>query len=727
MNGYYALSNLNPYSYDFSQSHSMVVNIVPDYENNEFAEIWCNTGLFNELNADVISEQEQNGRGMEISTSDVLPGEPFSVLTDCLSGPINFEGSIALCVVDKDNKIKEILSEKQARGLQAPGEPFPYCNLNGREIRIWENIVYNGPINEGYHLCLFAKRNDEQNWLLINSTDQAPCYLPLHGNSPTLIKPNVNVHCKSEELDNIRYSFPIFRNDQTAVGDLFCRNGIGHLFCDGKYKSTASDFVVADVSNYRPKSLQMDIDIYYYPYEDLVSRTIEVSTPGTLKDLILPSDTLNLYNLKSTGELNSKDLDYITHLHALGVLDLSEASIPSGFRNGGFQFIPILYLPNSLRNINTTYVPPYEGNTAILLNVPASTYDLGTTFGSSFIKFNSQNPPKVNDVLLDNYRFVNLVLPQLIIFVPKGSKRNYQSDPVWGRVLAIEECDEPINASWNLPYLNITDSFCILCGVPDFIDAGLIPYLPESWETEFKKYPARYFDIPSEVFHNNHNRQLRYMKNVVSSSFDHFNGRDMYFMPSEGFINGSSNNPYFPKLSLQYIITPRLKANFSGIEGTVLLPDHSDIGVNDDYDSTNNLYERHEMFKLYKQESKNLISVVPNLEGISIESIVVNNNIIKEDNNLYHVDFSVEPNITVNYNVYGLKTLSTEYPYTLIKGLPETELSISSVETIENDPVDSFNIYNLQGICIRKCSDKSYLSELPSGIYIVNGTKIYIH
>lgn len=39
---------------------------------------------------------------------------------------------------------------------------------------------------------------------------------------------------------------------------------------------------------------------------------------------------------------------------------------------------------------------------------------------------------------------------------------------------------------------------------------------------------------------------------------------------------------------------------------------------------------------------------------------------------------------------------------------------------------DKYNVYNLQGICIKEEADKSFIENLPSGIYIINHKKVYI-
>lgn len=165
LNGYYSLDALNPNPYNFSYSHGMVINIIPDVTESEYAEIWSNIGLFKELTMAPVPGEDE-GRGMEIECESITPGIPFSVITEYLSGPSNFVGEVALAVVNKNNEIIDILSKSHLEEERIPfGELFPYRNCV--DAHKWPDIVYNGEIKDDYRLQLFAKRDDESDWLLV--------------------------------------------------------------------------------------------------------------------------------------------------------------------------------------------------------------------------------------------------------------------------------------------------------------------------------------------------------------------------------------------------------------------------------------------------------------------------------------------------------------------------------------------------------------------------------
>lgn len=50
----------------------------------------------------------------------------------------------------------------------------------------------------------------------------------------------------------------------------------------------------------------------------------------------------------------------------------------------------------------------------------------------------------------------------------------------------------------------------------------------------------------------------------------------------------------------------------------------------------------------------------------------------------------------------------------------------SDIKDIEINPSNDYDVYNINGAYIMKCKDKSELGLLPSGIYIVNGKKVFI-
>ena len=58
--------------------------------------------------------------------------------------------------------------------------------------------------------------------------------------------------------------------------------------------------------------------------------------------------------------------------------------------------------------------------------------------------------------------------------------------------------------------------------------------------------------------------------------------------------------------------------------------------------------------------------------------------------------------------------------------LPEIANAAAGVEGIENDIENHFKVYNPQGIKVLDTDDASQIGSLPSGIYIVNGKKVFV-
>lgn len=55
------------------------------------------------------------------------------------------------------------------------------------------------------------------------------------------------------------------------------------------------------------------------------------------------------------------------------------------------------------------------------------------------------------------------------------------------------------------------------------------------------------------------------------------------------------------------------------------------------------------------------------------------------------------------------------------------ETEYSAIEEVTTDSNDDHDIYNLQGICIRRNATQADIDALPAGIYIVNGRKVIVN
>ena len=51
---------------------------------------------------------------------------------------------------------------------------------------------------------------------------------------------------------------------------------------------------------------------------------------------------------------------------------------------------------------------------------------------------------------------------------------------------------------------------------------------------------------------------------------------------------------------------------------------------------------------------------------------------------------------------------------------------VANIDVIFNDGTSTVDIFNIQGICLKRNATKDVVGSLPPGLYIVNGQKVYI-
>ena len=61
-----------------------------------------------------------------------------------------------------------------------------------------------------------------------------------------------------------------------------------------------------------------------------------------------------------------------------------------------------------------------------------------------------------------------------------------------------------------------------------------------------------------------------------------------------------------------------------------------------------------------------------------------------------------------------------------IDGTGEYSGTLTGVENVISDKVSTGDIYNMQGICVKRAATTEDLNTLPTGIYIINGKKIVV-
>lgn len=732
-NGYFALSEMNPSGADggaFVNNHSMIADIKPDpdYAKHEFSEIWLDSGA--DRGEDWMPEWYKDtlrGMGMGIDCSEVKSGEPFNIITECIHVPTSYAGEIGIALMDKDDRVVKILRSVQIENKEdspALGSfPYYYEHLAYE----WKELVYDGTLTQNMYLQLASKKEGSDEWLKVNGTPLTPSWLPVSGNIPTVVKSIVNMHGTDPDEGLVEYYTDLARIGQQVENHFNCCLGVAHLYINNKYYGTLDDFRFkaaepeeGDDPFGRPETEAIRyVDIYYTPQNSLLSKTIENIVPGTLANRLEEEDKMNLYRLKITGTLSNDDINTLYTLRALGELDLSEANIEGDELTEWLPYLRVLNLPRSLKKISYDH-DYYRDHSVSIVNVPENMTDCGNLHARDFIVFNSMVPPSANyesiQLELEHY---NMKVPTVVI-VPPGSKSAYEQHPHWKHFDKIIEMkpgdffDASVNADGNYLYCNITDNISSLTNSHKFTYTGDMIFKDENF-----RFPFRYAEIPSIAG----NKDFTFIKRMCINDGTSFNGRNFYYLPSDGFFTGFNYNG--EQYALQYIISEALQPNFSKLCGYVLVPAHSKIGkmsgAEDEYQ--NRIYSRFEMFGLYCDKVSNHVFIVPKLEGVEIEQVKINGMISMPDGLKYNADFSKDVEIEVSYNFKGLHNMITTYSPEIVAELPHDPNPDLSAIKLFNDSGDNdtISIYDMSGYLIYNGSIR-LTPRLSKGIYlVVNG------
>lgn len=692
LNGYFALEALNPSglenaSYDYEQS--MIVNIKPDYASQEFSEVWLDSG--DDRGYDWQPEWAQQllrGMGMGIDCEEIISGEPFSLLTEVLSAPVSFGGEIGIALMKGDNQIVDILRTVEILAVDESPDlgVAPYWYLfNAHE---WKDLVYDGPISSDMYVQLVSRRNDEQEWKIINGTEQTPSRLPVKGNTPTVLRAEVTYHVDPEFSDMVKFESGVSRIGQGLPFSLSCRFGVAHLYYDDIYMKTVSEFGFrsSDYSNnFLIRKPTGKVDIYYIPQNKLLHRSIDVAEPGTLSSHFAGQDTINTYKLKINRKINDEDLLFLRKFKALRELDLSDASIDGNELSVGVpNVLGVLNLPKGLEKV--TWSDFYGDYNPLILNVPKSVTDCGVLRARGFMVFNSSTPPSADYEgirrVVEGF-FGTCKVPTVLI-VPKGSKAAYQQHPHWKHFEDIVEMneDEYFDASFrtheNMMYCTITNKLGSLTN--DFIgdDEGMTFFPGDDYER-----PYQYIKLPLHI----NDCQKFFIQTMLDRSLGGFNGGEIYFIPSEGTLIGSWFGSGIIHENeercavLDYFISPLLQPNFYRIMGRALVPAHSAIGEHPDKKDNkgNSFWGRYEMFGLNCDKKSNTVSIAATIDGINIEKVLINGKESLPVDTRYSADFSQDVEIEVMYNFRNNITMTTVYTPDFIAKLPHNPDNVTGM------------------------------------------------
>lgn len=717
----------------------MIVNIVPDYDEKEFSEVHCSKGSERHYNLEWMEEWEQKGwigRGMLIDTEEIQPNVPFSLITKYLEAPASYDGTIAVAIMDKNGQVRSILRSVDIDDYTYSPTFAQVLYVYADRAHYWEDLIYDGEIEDGMRTQLVARRKNENEWKIVEGGASTPTGLPIKGNTIGVVKEIVSYHGIEPDNDGQL----IYKRGLSQIGGLQgtltfdCRFGIANMYVDGKYYMTIDDMGTKNTETELFKDAYCNpiryIDIYYTPQNNLSRKTVQITTPGTLSTFLQEDDMINLYGLKINGTINSEDIGSLSKLYVLGELDLSDAEIEGGIWPSFPYKCKVLDLPKNVKDIE----PSTENSWPIakIVNFPAGLENC-EYLKSAFIVFNSPVPPKVDKASTPNGKFPSVLL------VPKGSKEAYSKDDYWSHFMEIIEMDPDdyfagrYYMDGSLPVFQITNKLTAISSGFKF-QKGKTLYIPNEYYVD--EYDYVYIDLPFEK----DGKQFNFIKQIFTPSYylDRLQGIDVFFLPDNGFIKGLGNMLDSSNYMMGYIITPSLQPNFANLSGKVFVPAHSSIGksLGTEDDLNNRIFERYQMFYLICDKERNLISVASTYRLVTIKQVSVNGNIIQPDGTVYHgIDFSKDVEISVTYDFDGVKTMTTTYPPEFIAnmestGIPEindgnyTNIEVNGLNNqiqVLNAEGENIAVYNMLGVQLTniRATANSTAISIEDGIYIV--------
>ncbi len=729
LNGYFKLSALAPdnndeFSYD--SNHTMISHIKPDYQEQTLSEIWvdCGNDRGHFWQPEWV-QQSTRGYGMIISCEEVQTDVPFTIMVHQINIPTKFIGELAIAVMNKNNDIVEILRTQDIQMIN-PNFEFPYYPYYN--VDAWKDLIYHGPTSNDLYLQLISREIGNDNWRIVNGTEHTPTRLSFKGNEPMIVTPFITYHGIDESTkDLVDFTVDTSRVGQGITFGCKCTWGVARVYVDDQFQFAVSDFH----SKHREEEgfgsphtkTSCKIDIYYTPQNELISKTIHVSAPGTLSNLITDEDKYNLYRLKLTGLLNNDDIKSLNSLYCLGELDMEESSIEGNVLTVWLPYLRVLTLPKWLKKLypEDTLHPTYTG----IVNIPSEVTDCGYFRPESFVVFNSPEPPSSMFSSIPSY-FDGINSLGFVIIVPKGSRGAYAQHPYWKYASEIIEMDKDdyFDGSFKIGedamYCNITKNYAsiILNHKMSDIVSAIIEDPQRPWDKGF--YPYRYFKIPSSI----DGKSIQFFREMYAYSTLTYNDcRKLYYIPSDSFLTflptkiNDEYNYYYPG----FIISPCLEPNFAGCFACVLVPAHSntceELDKEDQYGNFN--YERHEMFGMNCNKKGNTVNIYPDLYGVHIERVFINGLECFSDNCLYKADFSNDVEIKVVYNYLGFDTMTTEYTADFIASLPDSQDYSDGVDDIFADNRERVEVFSLSGIFIKNVSTREELNTLQPGMYVL--------
>lgn len=332
-NGFFAISAITSTdrNFEFANKQQAVIGITP---------------VKAEKAAPLQLDCEGKYEGFCTSISSLKAGEKQSVHLSALSALSTWRGKLQWNLCKADGSVVESLGSKQ-------------IDMNGGSTQAVDfELTAKNNAAKGYYLQLMACADGATKWLpVLNALGREVVVQAYERKVPVV---EVVVDAKNATIDCSNAQNKTY-NGKPLLGSTY----IYKVSFDGNVEKSI-DMLSLDGKAYTAHTdgVQLTADTLYikakgYTAEQLVAEcSVNVEKPGQLKAAInkVTADADAVEALTITGELNNEDLQYLSSLQSLKLIDLENATTPQGmfgatFKN--FSRLSSCVLPRSLKQIGS--------------------------------------------------------------------------------------------------------------------------------------------------------------------------------------------------------------------------------------------------------------------------------------------------------------------------------------------------------------------------------------
>ena len=453
-NGYFDIDALNPGGANFNEEQSMILNIVPN--KNHINHPLCYT--------DYGYEWAKNGleECMNISVENVKTGVPFSIFHSYgVTAKAGFDGVVGIALVDKEYKIKEVL-QTTPFSTYSPGDNM---YVDTHQSLQFKNLVVKGDIVSTDRLQLVSKNKTDSDFKIIYGTYEVPSSISVINNTPRLSSISFDI------AEGISFAYndinlPSGKSEVSLMKGL--NLAISWNFEENESDKTVGVYIISDNDTIILTGKTLSIGNISFSDNTLIKaqilslkdKTIDLATPGSLKEKISWNEAPGVRSLTLKGQMDATDFWYIRdYFRSLESLDLKAVKIMecNAIDNGSYidkhaadelpgaalwaaNSITHLVLPESLSVIGENSL---GGVLVKKLSIPAGVKKILKSNFEDIGAIESLNP---EPPAIEPIAFLYADTPQKsILFVPKGSAEKYQSAKVWQDFKYIIEGSMPVN------------------------------------------------------------------------------------------------------------------------------------------------------------------------------------------------------------------------------------------------------------------------------------------